>query len=384
MSDRSKMLRLPWRGRWAPHALLDVGRLCDIHCPGCYNTRDGGFKSLHEIEDELAELLRRRRLQTVTLSGGEPTLHPDLPSIVATAFRHHLKVALLTNGQNLDHSLLQKLADAGLSIVMLHIQPGQRRGDIPGDAPSTAWQQLRADKARLVKQCGIEVGLTWIARKSRLAELASATEEVLASPDLHYLLVTGYRNFARFCGVSGSIEGGLRMLQSNPADGERDEVTMRDFDPIMKQHALLPFGYIASSRNPHAARWLTSLVAVRRKGDGRAIYSSLKVSWADRLLVRSSRWVAGRQMFLFRPAPWQFSLQLVLNALTGGWTKDTIRLLASVFSGGRLVDKHLVLQEGPTILENGEIEFCEDCPDAVWRRGQLVPVCLADRMCASF
>ena len=71
-------MRLPWTGRNVPHAVLDLLRDCDVRCPGCYNARSFPPKPLEQIRGELEALLAARRLHTVTLSGGEPLLHPQL------------------------------------------------------------------------------------------------------------------------------------------------------------------------------------------------------------------------------------------------------------------------------------------------------------------
>ncbi len=73
-----KALLLPWKNSYVPHAVLDINRNCNISCRGCYNQSSDKQKGINEIEQELAQLLKKRRLHTVTVLGGEPTLHPIL------------------------------------------------------------------------------------------------------------------------------------------------------------------------------------------------------------------------------------------------------------------------------------------------------------------
>ena len=375
-------MRLPWVGRDVPHAILDVGRGCDAGCVSCYNDRGEGFKGLDQLESDLKALRRRRRLQTVSLTGGEPTLHPDLARIVEMVSRTGIKPALLTHGQHLTPELVGELRRAGLCAVLLHIQPTQRRADIDADASSHDWRQLRSEKARLLYEHGIKAGLSWIAYRSRLDELADAMNEVLNSPHLDYLLVTGYRNFSRFQAVTGSIEQGLRAAPENGTTKEEDanEVSMEDLRRLVERLGLPAFGYVGSSRNSRQARWLTHLVAVTFAEDGCRRRVGVRPGGSDWFFSRLMRVVTGKYAFLFTPSCWQFRVQLVSNALTGGRLADNCRLIFESFAGHRLVDKHILLQEGPTLLANGEIEFCDNCPDAVWQDNALVPVCLADRM----
>ena len=378
----AQAMRLPWSGCDVPHAILDVGRGCDLVCPECYNGRNGGFKSIEKLEADLNALRRVRRLQTVSLTGGEPALHPQITEIVRMISGAGIKAAMLTNGLQLTPELLARLADSGLKAMLLHIQSGQRRADIGANAPAAEWRALRAQKAWLISDHGIKVGLTWIGYRSRLDELAATMEEVLDSPHLDYLLVTGCRNFRRFENVEGSVDTGLRATayQNRETIFSEDEVTMEHLKPLVEQLGLPPFGRVASSRNAHDARWLTHLIAVTQAPDGRRFRAGIKSAASDRLLSKLLRLLSKRNVFLFTPTRWQFRLQLACNAVTGGNFATNWRIIFQSLAGHRLMDKHILLQAGPTLHTDGEIEFCDNCPDAVWQDNALVPVCLADRM----
>ena len=58
----------------------------------------------------------------VGLTGGEPTLHPELEAIVRGAARAELYTHLVTAGTTLDREGLEKLRNAGLRSVQLSIQ----------------------------------------------------------------------------------------------------------------------------------------------------------------------------------------------------------------------------------------------------------------------
>jgi len=228
-------------------------------------------------------------------------------------------------------------------------------------------------------------GLSWIARKSRFHELESVISEIIASPHLDYLLVTGLRDFSRFTNVTGSVAQGLKISQKagRAANGKiathRDEVAMCDFQELLQKLGIGAYAGIHSTHDRQSFRWLTCVLAVARRGDGVASSGSIVPGLSDLLFAHALRWLAGRSVFLFRPSPWQLRGQLALNACTGGRFRSTAQLLFAS-RGGSLQDKHFVFQEGPTIRPNGDIEFCSHCPDAVWQDNRLVPVCLADRM----
>lgn len=88
---------------------------CNMRCPFCHNgdlvlgSADGEIS----VESLLAFLdSRRGRLQGVCISGGEPTLHADLPELLAEIKARGFEVKLDTNGTNPE--MLSALIDDGL------------------------------------------------------------------------------------------------------------------------------------------------------------------------------------------------------------------------------------------------------------------------------
>jgi MoaA/NifB/PqqE/SkfB family radical SAM enzyme len=91
-------MQLPWTMKNVPHAVLDILRGCNVRCRDCYNLQPDYIKPLAEIETQLDELLRLRQLHSVSIVGGEITLHPNLVEIVRRVRRRGLFVELFTNG----------------------------------------------------------------------------------------------------------------------------------------------------------------------------------------------------------------------------------------------------------------------------------------------
>ncbi len=91
-------------------------RGCNFRCPYCHNpelvdpTRFADALPLDEVRNFL--LLRRGQLQGVVVTGGEPTIHPDLPAFLAEIKTMGFAVKLDTNGTN--PGMLQRLAAEGL------------------------------------------------------------------------------------------------------------------------------------------------------------------------------------------------------------------------------------------------------------------------------
>ena len=74
---------------------------CNLRCPYCHNGElvQGYTGPFHEEEDILEDLLvRKRYVDSVVVSGGEPTLDPGLPAFLEMLRGHEFNVKLDTNG----------------------------------------------------------------------------------------------------------------------------------------------------------------------------------------------------------------------------------------------------------------------------------------------
>jgi MoaA/NifB/PqqE/SkfB family radical SAM enzyme len=96
-------------------------RRCNLSCTYC-NEYDDVSKPV-PVEEMLQRIDHLARLGTsiITLSGGEPTLHPDLDRIIAR-IRHHGRIAgMITNGYFLVPERIQRLNKAGLDHLQISI-----------------------------------------------------------------------------------------------------------------------------------------------------------------------------------------------------------------------------------------------------------------------
>lgn len=100
---------------------IQVVRHCNHFCGFCSNPTSAyvhTFETMKELVDDLV----KREYFGVVLTGGEPTLHPELPRIAAYAREQGLHVRMITNGWRLaDETFAKALADAGLELVHVSI-----------------------------------------------------------------------------------------------------------------------------------------------------------------------------------------------------------------------------------------------------------------------
>jgi MoaA/NifB/PqqE/SkfB family radical SAM enzyme len=100
---------------------IQVVRHCNHLCGFCSNPTTPyvhTFETMKVLVDDLVA----RRYFGVILTGGEPSLHPELPRIARYAAAAGLHVRMITNGWRLaDPDFARELAEAGLKIVHVSV-----------------------------------------------------------------------------------------------------------------------------------------------------------------------------------------------------------------------------------------------------------------------
>lgn len=375
--------RLPWTRETVPHAVLDLLRGCNIACDACYNELPPRIKPVAEVAAELDELQRRRPLSSVTLAGGEITLHPGLVEIVRLIKRRGLGVELCTNGVALTPALLRDLKAAGADILFLHVDSGQHRPDLPDRPGIDDLRGLWQERADLVAAHGIDVGLSLTAREDRLDEVTAIVRFTIESPVVTYLLVTLYRDHATVAEVRGSIDRGMRGARipgGRPA--APDSLTNRAIHRLLADElGLLPFGYLGSNRDPEDPRWLSYLVATATDRAGGVARHALRPSRFEPAMLRLLLRASGRYPMYLRQNTPALLFQLVMNGLSGGALRGNLAFAARAARPGvALRAKRLLFQCPAQVGADGAVVHCEPCPDAVVQGGELVPVCICDKV----
>src|SRR5437879_9218509 len=107
--------------------LAELTYKCPLQCPYCSNPLDfAGGRFKHELStDEWCRVFREAKALGVLqlgLSGGEPTLRPDLEELVRTAHGLGLYTSLITSAYRLTRERLAALKAAGLDHVQISVQ----------------------------------------------------------------------------------------------------------------------------------------------------------------------------------------------------------------------------------------------------------------------
>lgn len=371
-------MSLPYAGADVPHVLLDILRGCNVRCRACYNTEAARIKPMSEVMAEFEFARSQRRLDCVTLLGGEPLMHPDLLDIARAIRDQGIRVALFTNALDLDLPRARQLKEAGVELVVMHIEAQQGRSDLQNDRPESL-SRLRAEKLALLAEAGLDGGISITAMPGQDREVQEVMAFALESPHLSFCLVTLCLETGEIPLLTGDITTGLRALGPVPPDTSDRIGRIAAVMDILNGRMGDPFAVHASIDGD--PRWFSHLVATVHRAGRSAHVRPLVPTWMEALLTRLMRLVRGRHFF-YQPQRRRLQLlHLLLNGLAGGGLWRSLGVLARTLRpGSALRVKRFLLQVPANLNSDGRLVYCRDCPDAVVRHGRLVPVCISDRV----
>jgi MoaA/NifB/PqqE/SkfB family radical SAM enzyme len=96
-------------------------RRCNLACTYCNEFDDVSKPVAIDVMYARVDQLARLGTTIMTISGGEPLLHPELDQIIARARRHGMLSGMITNGYLLTAERIQRLNRAGLDHMQISI-----------------------------------------------------------------------------------------------------------------------------------------------------------------------------------------------------------------------------------------------------------------------
>jgi hypothetical protein len=358
------MIRLPWSENTAPNIMLEITDACNVSCRFCYKDLKGKYRTLAEIQADLDDAIKLRPLHTVTISGGEPTLHPDLLEIIRIIKRRNLHVFLLTNGVKIDEATASNLKEVGLDSILFHVDPGQKRQDIPESesfadvTPRIAQLTETADKA------GLDVSLSFTLENT--LNLTDITDYFFNTPLVSFLFIAK--------GVD------LEKLYAEKNIGSTNKAELKVPAIIQffkKRFNIEPYAYIPATDGGQPV-WVSFfspyVVGVRGMSE-----FQIRSNFSDLFLMNLNKFVTGRHVHKTSQNPKLTLFRVVVNGLTTFRLGELFRFIKKVRKApGSLRHKMIVYDEGPRINDQGDLTRCEYCPTAIVRNGSLLPCCTAD------
>ncbi len=215
-------------------ALLKITDRCDLRCAHCFvsATAEGSDMSVSSILLAIPRL-KEARVGTVTLTGGEPLVHPELPEILERLVEAGFEVTVCTNAVSLSDELLRDVKRLGhVSFnVSLDGITADSHGKFRGRRESF---EATLENSRRLGSAGLLKGVL-----STPNSLASGDEYValfdLANDlDADYLLMNPLSSFGRGIGSRRRLKADERTMseiqsriQEAAGDGSPEAVFIR-------------------------------------------------------------------------------------------------------------------------------------------------------------
>lgn len=103
---------------------------CNLQCAFCYAgcnctvnpTGSAAEMTINQIKSILDKIFHQAKVPSVSFTGGEPTLLPELPDLICYAKSLGMRVNLITNGTRITKGLARKLADSGLDSAQVSLE----------------------------------------------------------------------------------------------------------------------------------------------------------------------------------------------------------------------------------------------------------------------
>ncbi len=233
MSDKSLRLSRGWKAfsrrmrelRWIAKGAVSTShplmahiipiRRCNLSCAYCNEYDDVSKPVATEVMIERINRLADLGTGVVTLSGGEPLLHPELDEIIAAIRRRGVMAAMITNGYLLTPDRVRRLNRAGLDHLQISIDNVK-----PDDVSKKSLKVLDKKLQVLAEHAEFHVNIN------------SVVGGGIHNPD--DALVVGRRavelGFSATVGIIHDGDGQLRPL------GEREREVYHEMKAMEKRH----------------------------------------------------------------------------------------------------------------------------------------------------
>jgi hypothetical protein len=383
------MYRLPWSLNDNVLAWLEPTKRCNLYCEGCYSRNDPkSDKSLDQIRSELQAFVRQRRVDSISIAGGDPLVHPKIVEIVRM-IRHEfgLKPIANTNGLALDRSLLHALAQAGIAGFTFHVDSTQQRPKWKG-ASERDLNELRLSFAELVRKEGdLSVAFNATITRQTLGETPGlvnfAQRHIGLVDSMVFILFRSAldRQFEYFANGKSISTKSLVYYEEDAQQGMPPLVANDVVREIRKQHPdFAPAAYLGGTKDEHSMKWLIAT----RIGDKDRIAGYLGPRSME-VIQTGHHALFGRYLAYMKPSLLKHgrSSALALAAVDPGARRAAASYALSLFEvplrlpRRQHVQSILIIQP-IDMMPDGEMNMCDGCPDMTVHEGKLVWSCRLD------
>ncbi len=370
--------RLPWNLTDNSISWLEPTAACNLHCDGCYrqNEKDS-HKSLKQINEELDVFTRLRKVDGISIAGGDPLTHPDVVDIVKSVKERGLKPILNTNGLALTKELLMELKKAGVFGFTFHIDSKQGR---PGwkDKNELELNELRYHYARMLADVkNISCSFNSTVYEDTMQYVPEMVKWAQKNIDIVQVMVfILYRavNNSKVDFYLGPKKIDMDDLVYNEEETERTDIQANEIVEIIKTEYpdFDPCGYLNGSEKPDSFKWLLT----GRLGTKAKIYGYMGKKGIE-IVQTFNHLLYDRYLAYAKPKDTRKGKSMLL---LGAFDKKLRKTFFNFYKNPLNVFKRLHYQSVMIIqpvdfLEDGRQNMCDGCPDITVWNGKLVWSC---------
>ena len=373
------MITFSWTNQTSPNAMIDILDKCNIKCATCYKRHSDSIKSLDAIKHDLEVAGRLRNLHMVSISGGEPTLHPDLLKVVSLIKSKGYHTAMLTNGILLDNMFLSQLKAAGLDSILFHVDTGQKRPDLPSNPTLKDIRKRLYELIDGATEVDMDVCFSWTILDYSEKEIDFVMNMFLEKRDVSFLFLSKGTDPKSLAWDS------IKFNQKNcriPSQGD-DKITdsMKQVSGYFtKKFGISPFSFIPAItsdkeylKHPLFISYFLPLVYNDQSIQHTYRFES---NGMDKLLMYIPKLLKGRFIHKTTQNAKLTGFRVLLNGFSRLRFASLIQFFALAAKQNFVIrNKMIVYDDGPRVLEDGSLAVCEYCPTAIVKNDNLVRCC---------
>ncbi|HZY44301.1 MAG TPA: radical SAM protein [Anaerolineae bacterium] len=381
--DKQNLYRLPWSKNDNPIGWLEVTDICNLKCLGCYRQKISGDKTLDQIKEEVLFLKRWRKVDNISIAGGEPLMHPQIMDVISFIQQQDIKPIMLTNALKLDRPTLVELKKAGLAGFTIHIDSNQGRPQWR-DKTEVETNDLRQHYADLIHDVG---GLYLVFNST----VYPSTEKYIPE-----MVQWAQRNIDRVNGmvficfrtapleeeityqVGDELIDARHLSYASESPAERDITSYEVHDLIKENNPNFDAaGYLGGTWKIDSIKWLAGAMI----GNKHQMYGSIGPKTMElaqtghhlfkgRYLAYLSDGKVGGKIF------WLSAFDRKVRSAYKNFWGDVLRHPTRLFNPIYLQTIGVI--QAPDIMADGTADMCDSCPDMTYWNGELVNSCRMD------
>jgi hypothetical protein len=366
LPEITSLYRLPFSKNDNPNGWVEITTDCNLKCPGCYRgcDRDDNIpvhEQVEKVKENILKMKFLRNCQIISLSGGEPLLHPDLGSIIRFIKDNGMYPFVHTNGVLLTPEKITILKKEGLAGLIIRVDSLSRKRTTTEEELNS----LRKHYGEMVYSArGVHLTFLCVVNHDNINEIGSILKWSLDNSRLV--------DFVTFIPI--------RQVLFNESEQIDSSKWVYAEDLCNKVQTIIPdiryAAYLGSKLDDTGIKWLQSpMIVMNKKILG---YAGPKFVESFQVLHHLFK---GKYAYKFgKDRSYLNFIQILLlsmflsdfRVIARNFLKEILSNPVNLFRCSTLLLLCYIIPPG---FVNGIRDECEGCPDAMLFEGRLVPSC---------